>query len=344
MAVSIDNIYYLLCYAYGHVDDLALAPSGQELAGRTENLFAHVLVATTRRLFQRGISRRYVERDEDVRGVRGKVLPTDLVKRSLLRTGRLPCRFEELSIDLVENQMLKSAASWLSWHPFVSEAHRSRLAEVLRMLGEVADRPLGSIHPRELRVHPPRSDYALGLAVARLLAEGALPRPESASGHFVPFEANAQEMGRLFEDFIRGFITVEIPDHKHLPRQADWSAEGSEADLGLLPKLIRDVPVILGGRRLLIECKFYDQSLATNRFGGQKLRVAHLNQLFAYLVNDVPEAEGLLLHAAAEVQLDAQFEIAGRRIAVKTLNLGLGWPLVHGELSGILRAGARSAL
>lgn len=336
MAVPVENIYYLLCYAYGHADDLALAPRGKDLGGRTENLFAHVLLATTQRLLQRGIAKRYLEESEEIRGVRGKIQIGATLSGALLRKGLLSCRFEELSADILDNQILKSACALLSRHPGVSNQYRSRLAELCRLLGEVSDTPLHQIDFGALKSRTPRLDYSLGLAVAQLLATGALPRPEGDDRAFTRFEADPQKMGAVFEQFIRGFIEVECPGSRLLPRGAKWDARGSETDLRLLPALERDVPIVINGQRIIIECKFYEQPLATNRFGSAKIRADHLAQLFAYLTNDLPETEGLLLYAATDIPLRARFELAGRHVAVRTLNLNQSWPTVHDELLGIL--------
>ncbi len=334
-APPIENIYYLLCYAYGTLDDIALAPTGSELGTRIENLFAHVLIHATERLLRRGLAMRYLDVTEDLRGVRGKIRMGDTASRALMRRSLLSCEHAELSADILENRILKSAIHALRHEPRIDPAYRRKLAEASRLLHEVTDVPLAGVSFGDLSIHLPRRDYALALAVARLLAEGALPHPSAGERQFTPFEADAQKMGLVFEDFIRGFISIERPDARLLARRTEWLATASDTDLRLLPQLERDVPVLLDGQRLIIECKYYANPFVA-AYGVAKLNSSHLYQLYSYLMNDRPEARGLLLYAAVDQPVDAEFVLGGRHLQVRTLNLNQPWQRVHEELLGVL--------
>ena len=107
-AIPILNVYYLLCYAWGHVARAGhQAMSGH--AGRSSQSVHDLLGQGTRRpastrLFRRGIgSRDYVaERREDLAGPQAGSWTWSATLRSanLLRArGRAACDFEELSAD-----------------------------------------------------------------------------------------------------------------------------------------------------------------------------------------------------------------------------------------------------
>lgn len=341
MAIRIENVFYLLCYAHGRVSDLSLAPAGVDLGERMENLFAHVLTTTVRRLLRRGIARRYEEKHADLRGVRGKILLGETLARSLLRRGELACRFEELSVELPENRILRAACARLSRHPEVSAHYRSPLAELVRRLGDGAVEPLGpgafASLPRDFL----RADYALPLAIARMLAEEQLPTTTGDSSAFTPFLADAQKMGALFEEFVTGFLRLEVPEARLLGRSDRWKAEGPPHALELLPRLVRDVPYALDGRKVLVECKFYESPLVASFGGTPKLRAAHLNQLHAYLTNETPETRGVLLYAAPEAPFETSFTLGTHPVDVRCLNLNQPWREVHRDLRAILVGAAR---
>ena len=60
MAIPIQNIYYLLCYAWDRLEARDLIDVSSLAGSRTENLFAKVLAEGTSHLFLRGLDRGYI--------------------------------------------------------------------------------------------------------------------------------------------------------------------------------------------------------------------------------------------------------------------------------------------
>ena len=334
MRVPVENIYYLLCYAHKHLPDNSFVPSSAELGHRTENLFAHILSAGVRRLLRKGIAKRYLERREELRGVRGKIRLSETLSRGLLLRGRLACQFTELTVDIPENRILKAALKALVVHPRVSDKYKKELAETWRMLANVGDEALLPANFAALHRHPPRQDYSHLLGVARLLADGALPHPAADERRFIEFEASEARMGTLFEKFIKGFLEVEVPEVVHLSRSGRWDVEADDTARRLLPGIEHDVPILLNGEHIIVECKFYKEPLV-GRFGGQKIHSAHLYQLYAYLMNDKPETKGLLLYAAVGRNFDVQYRLKGRDVRVCTIKLDQPWQGIHDAMLGV---------
>ena len=112
--IPIANVYYLLCYAWRHVEerDLVRLDALDEL-DRVHDLLGHVLVQGTFRLARQGIDRGYRDVREDLAGIRGKVDVGGTVKRALRSRGRVACAFEELTPDVPHNRILRSTLSAL---------------------------------------------------------------------------------------------------------------------------------------------------------------------------------------------------------------------------------------
>ncbi len=87
--IPITNIYYLLCYAWDVLEEKdALADVDTLDSTDLIDLFARVLVNGTRRLLRRGLDRGYLPREDEILGVRGKLLVTQTLRHNLLRHGR----------------------------------------------------------------------------------------------------------------------------------------------------------------------------------------------------------------------------------------------------------------
>ncbi len=107
--IPIANIYYLLCYAWDELEEKDTLADVDAL-GSTDllNLFARVLVNGTRRLLRRGLDRGYLPHEDEIPGVRGKLLVTQTLRRNLLRHGRAACAWDELEYDTLPNRILKT--------------------------------------------------------------------------------------------------------------------------------------------------------------------------------------------------------------------------------------------
>ena len=102
--IPIANIYYLLCYAWDHVEESDVVCVDEVgVLERVHDLLGKILAEGTFRLIRRGIDRGYREVREDIAGIRGKIAVGETVKRALRSHGRVACTFEEMSHDVLHN-------------------------------------------------------------------------------------------------------------------------------------------------------------------------------------------------------------------------------------------------
>ena len=107
--IPIRNVYYLLCYAWGHMDESDVVDAASlDRFERIHDLFGMVLAEGTFRLLKRGIDRGYREVTRDLRGLRGKLEMGAMATRALRARGLTSCTYEELSHDVLHNRILRS--------------------------------------------------------------------------------------------------------------------------------------------------------------------------------------------------------------------------------------------
>ena len=155
-------------------------------------------------------------------------------------------------------------------------------------------------------------------------------------------------MGRLFEDFVRGFLRTEHPGlgvrgHKSIK----WDA-APEGDAVLrLPLMETDiyVPGAADGRSVIVETKCVSEPFARGSEASTvSLRSDHLYQLFAYLTNHArsyrtePPALGVLLYATAETTFDYRYCMHGHPLWVSAVDLAKPWPAVREGLDYLAKA------
>ena len=337
--IPILNVYYLLCYAWGRVQErdtkrlatLGTLPTVQDLLGK-------VLAGGVNHLFRRGIDRGYVERREDLAGIRGKLAVSETAKRALRARGRAACDFEELSADILPNRILRTSLHGLLGRRIT--LHRDVGVEVrsaYRRLDGVPRTRLKRNTFGQVQLGGNRRLYQFLLSVCRLLYESSVVDENTGRTTFRDFRQDEATMWALFEEFVTGFYTREQRVYGVNPgyrRRIDW------ADLARIPGMTADVILESPEHRIIMDTKYYKDVLARGRGSGTgKLHSDNLYQLLAYLRNRQatrPEGarhEGILLYPqVGSRSLMADIRLEGFCIQARTVNLNREWHHIRDEM------------
>ncbi len=153
--IPIENLYYLLCYAWGVSDQLDRVKVDGEKCHSLENLLSMVLIHVCDRLLRRGLVREYRFEEQEVEGVRGKLNLAETAKSGKHLNGRTICQVDELTQDVVINRVIFSTLKRLMRIVGIDEDIRVRLRKTLarfphieeiRVTGGLLGRILGNQH------------------------------------------------------------------------------------------------------------------------------------------------------------------------------------------------------
>lgn len=344
-AIPLLNVYYLLCYAWGHAqerDNKRLATL--DGLSSVHDLLGKVLATGVNRLFRRGIDRGYVERREDLTGIRGKLAVSDTAKRALRARGRAACDFEELSVDILPNRILRTSLQRLLARQ--TGLHREVRAEVrsaYERLGGVSHMRLRRSTFGRVQLGGNRRLYQFLLSVCRLLHESLIVDESTGHSSFRDFRRDEATMWALFEAFVIGFYDREQTEYavNSGGRRIAWAASdgATDADRSRIPVMEADVILESGERRIIMDTKYYTSALTRRGgFGTGKLHSPNLYQLLAYLRNreaappDGPRHEGILLYPQVEGPLRADISLEGFRIQARTVDLNQDWRDIRREM------------
>jgi 5-methylcytosine-specific restriction enzyme subunit McrC len=341
--IPLQNVYYLLCYAWNRLDAWDRVDVSSIPGNRIENLLAKVLSEGTSHLLRSGLDRSYVPEQREERSIRGKLLYFESARRLLLQRGVAACSVDELSHDIPHNRLLKAGLKALMGLETVDDSLKPRLRSLLQALNAVTDVPLAARAFRGIQLHRNNARYALLLQFCELLARSLLPAPEKGRHRFHPFTASDQQMGELFQAFVRNFLTREQTAYRVSAPKLGWGETATPGTPpGWMPEMRTDA--VLEGREHIIvaELKYYAKP-AEERYGNQRLRSNHLYQLGTYLdhyreSHDVRErrVSGLLLYAGPPNLPPQSYDIRGRRVCVRSLRLDQPWQGIHDDLLGLV--------
>jgi 5-methylcytosine-specific restriction enzyme subunit McrC len=195
-----------------------------------------------------GLYRAYVDREENLALVRGRIIFADDLRMNTLTRQRTYCHFTEFSWDIEENQVIRQVAHALGGWQF-GRGLRDRLAAIDRELTEVTPTNLAVRDLSRFRYNRFSEPYRAIHDLCRLFLEGT-----SFNEDLGPWNSRAflVDMNRLFERFITSVLTSRATGEVTVAEQQDIFLD--EADLVTMrPDLLIKVN---GLTRIAADCKY----------------------------------------------------------------------------------------
>lgn len=338
--IPVRNLYYLLCYSWNRLAQGELVDVST--AGSTElaDLFAVVLIGGVEHLARRGLEQGYESRSEELPTVRGKLNLLHSVRRLLLQHGKASCEFDEITVNTLSNRILKTTLRVLSATEGIDHDLCLRLKQLHKSLRGIEELKLSPQHFRLVQLHSNNGFYRFLLNVCELVHVAALPDQGSGTFRFRDFVRDERKMARVFQDFVYNFFRLERPDLRVKREKIKWKAS-SESDprLSLLPSMETDISIRKGLRRIIIDTKYYSQTLS-KYYDAEKVHSANLYQLMTYLrsteLADDEILEGMLLYPTVDRSISSKYVIEGFPVTIATVDLNREWSLIRDDLRALV--------
>lgn len=342
MQIPIQNIYYLLCYAWNRLEEGELVKAEDLDSSEVLDLLTCVLVNGIKHIRRRGLERDYVEYAEDTSTLRGRIDFGVTLKRQLLRHARAHCEYDILSYDVLHNQIIKATLTKLLKVRELDKDLRESVWESRLWFRDVSDIQANGSEFRRVVLHRNNAFYAFVLNVCELLLDNILVSEESGESVFRDFLRDENRVSMLFQHFVRNFYDREAPEFKVGAEEIKWvDQEGDETSAAFLPTMCTDISLTSPSRKVIIDTKYYVQTLA-GRFDPKRVRSEHLYQMFAYLKNAEfkdelgKTCEGILLYPTVDDGLNLRYHLSGHPVRICTINLNQDWRGVHQDLLALL--------
>lgn len=340
--IPIANIYYLYCYAWRNLEerDIVKIDEVNELEA-VHDLLGLLLAEGVFRLVRTGLDRGYLDIQEDLAGVRGKVNASETMKRALRPKGRVSCEFQELSHNVLHNRILRTTLYKLLRLPKLDNDIRSKVHQAYVKLAGINILSLNRRVFNLVQLDRNRQYYRLLLSVCRLIYEQLLI--DENTGEHTFKELQDERLERLFEHFVVEFYRREQQHYRvNQTKEIKWDVAGSnEWDLQKLPNMYADVILESKDRRIILDTKFYREAMS-EWHEKKRLRSAHLYQLTAYLRNrevstsDGPRHEGMLLYPTVSEPISVDLYLEGFSVKARSIDLAQDWRSIHSSMLALI--------
>lgn len=349
MTIPIENIYYLLCYAWKKLDERDRVAVSAENFKEMLDLLAKVLINATRILLKRGIDRNYINVTSEFAGIKDKLELDATLKTNLLQKQRTICSFDEFSANILTNRILFTTLQRLLRTNGLDITLRSEIKNLLWRFSDIEQIELSNKIFSQIRLNRNNKFYEFILNVCHLIYENSLLDEKTGKWQFKDFTRDERKMNRLFEDFLRNFYAIEQNEYKVGRENIYWQFSAVENHhLQFLPLMQTDITLENEKSKIVIDAKFYRETLKTN-YGSEKVNSSNLYQIFSYLINqrEIDEKSrkttGILLYPSIEQDYDLHFQFQEHPIFIKTVNLNDNWRNIENRLKQIISVPIESA-
>ncbi|MFO6428869.1 5-methylcytosine restriction system specificity protein McrC [Erythrobacter sp. W302b] len=340
--IPIENIYYLFCYAWNRFEEAQSIPLGGTQSPDLPNLLGRVLLHGTRALLRRGLDRAFQNCSDEIATVRGHIDIGASLRLKSQKVRRLACEFDELSHDLLHNQIIKASLRRIARAQTIDTKLSHELVMTAQRMPDVSDIWLERSAFARVQLHRNNAYYDIILKVAELAYDCLLPDPSGAGYAFHDILRDEGKMARVFEDFVRNFYRAEQCEFAVNPLAIRWDAlELTTTGVGRLPSMIVDIYLRSPNRRLIIDTKYYARALQQSLYGSESFQSGNLYQLFAYLKNAASDpafakCEGMLLYPQVGRGMRECFKLQGQSVTIATINLAQPWQQISSDLLSLL--------
>lgn len=343
MQIPIENIYYLLCYAWNKLEEKERVNVSVDDKTELLDLFAKILINGTKILLKRGIDRSYIDFTDEITGVKGKIQISQTLKSNLLFKQRTICTFDTFSSNILTNRILVSTIYSLSRTKGLDKDLKKELITLQRMFSGIELIEINNSLFSQIKLNRNNRFYGFLMNVCQIIYENTLPSEEQGNYKFTDFTRDERKMNQLFEAFIRNFYKIEQSKYNIVKKETiDWQFICDEKDsYQFVPKMETDITLENNSDKIIIDAKYYRETMTIN-YDKEKIKSNNLYQLFSYLLNqedNTPKtvnAKGILLYPTIEKDYDLQYKYKSHTIEIRTINLNSNWKLISNRLKEII--------
>ena len=338
--IRIQNIYYMLAYAFQVLNEHGYKSIATEDFDNTAELCAAILTRGIKIQIKRGLGKEYMSRTESLASLRGKIDITESIKTQALQRRQLVCSYDEFSVNSFMNRIIKSTILLLL-RADIAKTRKKELKKLLVYFDDVDPIDLHSVN-WNMQYNRNNQTYRMLIGICYLIIKGLLQTQSDGTTKLMDF-LDEQRMHRLYEKFILEYYRKEYPQITANASQIPWQLDD---DMGaMLPVMQTDIMLSYGEKTLIIDAKYYAHTTQL-QYDKHTLHSGNVYQIFTYVKNkeaelaDRPhEVSGILLYAKTDEDIypENEYWMSGNRIEVRTLNLDGDFSMIKAQLDGIVQ-------
>jgi 5-methylcytosine-specific restriction enzyme subunit McrC len=329
----------MLSYAYQSLQQKAYEEIKTVSFEYVQDLFAAILAKGITYQLKHGLSREYIEKQDNLSTLRGKINIMESMRLKMRDNHKLACFFDELSENHYMNQILKTTALCLIHNDYVKHENKAALKKAILFFSAIDKLEPSAVNWQSLHYNRNNASYRMLMNVCYMVLHDLLLTTEKGKQKLAAF-FDDQQMSRLYEKFILEYYKKHFSQFRPASKEIKWITSGT---IDFLPTMQSDTMLADddSGKKIIIDAKYYSKILQT-QYDTDTIRSNHLYQIFSYVKNEDKKntglVDGLLLYAKTDEYLtpNVSYNLGGNRISVKTLDLNSDFIHIEAQLNSII--------
>ena len=339
-SILINNIYHMLSYAFKILNQENYEDVAVESFDEMYDLLAAILAKGIGLQLKQGLYREYINRQEELPLMRGKINMPGTINNRLAHKRVLTCDFDELSENNLLNQILKTTVMLLLRNAKVKTKYKDDLKKKMLFFSNVDLLEPKSIRWLSIRFQRNNQTYRMLISICQLIIEGMLITTDAGDYKLASF-VDEQRMCKLYEKFILEYYRRHFPSLTVTASKIQWFVD--DGIRTMLPEMNSDIHLQKDNTVLIIDAKYYSHTTQI-RYDKHTIHSDNMFQIFTYVKNrdynfgdEEHKVSGMLLYARTEeeIQPDNVYQMHGNQIAVKTLDLNRPFVDIAKQLNDI---------
>jgi 5-methylcytosine-specific restriction enzyme subunit McrC len=348
--IPIRNIWHMLLYAWNEppsASDILL--QNEEEAPTLDTLLSLILIRLIQQRFRIGLGRNYLDENHIIKGIRGQVNFGESLKKNLFYKGQAFCRFQEFSINVPKNQIIRTTLQRMVMlgNFGTSKSNAQEVCQRLRRASmtmdgvDIVELSLEFINRQQLGRND--RDYRIMLAICRLLLQRFMPLSNVGQSPLPFIDTFGLLLHDVYEKFVANFYKYHLLDWRvDSQKILEWNERLKNQYLPIMkPDLVLEEKS--SKRTIVLDTKFTPQTVM-NQFGSEKFQSSHLYQMYAYLktqeeLSDQKKlASGILLYPRSiKNNINTCIELLSHTINISCIDLSKPWQDIERDLLNIVK-------
>lgn len=338
--IRIQNIYYMLAYAFQVLNEQGYKNIATEEFDNTAELCAAILAKGISTQVKRGLGKEYIPKTEALSSLRGKLDISESIKTQTFLKKQMICYYDDFSVNSAMNRIIKSTVLLLLKGD-ISKLRKKELRKLMVFFEDVEIIDLYSVN-WNIQYNRNNQTYRMLIAICYLVFKGLLQTQSDGSTKLMDF-LDEQRMHRLYEKFILEYYRKEHPELAANASQIPWQLDDDFGEM--LPVMQTDIMLTKDEKILIIDAKYYAHT-TQRQYDKNTIHSGNLYQIFTYVKNKEAElaeqphkVAGILLYARTDEEIypEKEYKMNGNLIGVQTLNLDGDFGMIKAQLDEIAK-------
>ncbi len=338
--ILIKNIFYMLTFVLKPLNWNNYKNISVEEFDNVRDLLACILGKGIAMQVKQGLYRSYVDISDVLSGCKGRININETIKLKQQNKNNLYCEYDELSINNIYNQILKSTSVILIKNGELNKENKQLLIRNLLYFDSVDEIDITKINFSKIKFTKDNKNYVMLMNICYLIKEGLLINKDEGNYKMADI-LNDFVMEKLYEDFIFEYFKQTYKKYLNVNRAiVKWDTKKEDS---YLPAMKTDITLTSkkdSEKALIIDAKYYGKTMQ-KQFDRVSYHSGNMYQIYSYVQNydnkNNKKTAGMLLYARTieEIIPNSSHIISGNKFTITTLDLNQKFDMLSNSLNNI---------